>query len=121
MGPDCGPPWSAGSGSVRERAPARSGRDGGGVGTGAQQVSCLLDAAGVGVTAILGVGGRDLSAAVAGRSTLAAMELLDAQQGTELVVVLSKPPDPEVAERFRRGRGWTPRRWSRSSAGDSPT
>ncbi len=70
-------------------------------GTGAQQVSCLLDAAGVGVTAILGVGGRDLSAAVAGRSTLAALELLDAHQGTELVVVLSKPPDPEVADRLR--------------------
>ena len=67
-------------------------------GTGAQQVSCLLDAAGVGVTAILGVGGRDLSAAVAGRSTFAAMELLDAHQGTGLVVVLSKPPDPAVAE-----------------------
>ena len=70
-------------------------------GTGAQQVSCLLDAAGVGLTAILGVGGRDLSAAVAGRSTLAAMELLDAHQGTELVVVLSKPPDPAVASRLR--------------------
>ncbi len=74
-------------------------------GTGAQQVSCLLDAAGVGLTAILGVGGRDLSAAVAGRSTLAAMELLDAHPGTELVVVLSKPPDPGVAEPApRRGR-----------------
>jgi FdrA protein len=70
-------------------------------GTGAQQVSCLLDAAGVGITAILGVGGRDLSAAVAGRSTLAAMELLDAHQGTELVIVLSKPPDPAVADRLR--------------------
>ena len=70
-------------------------------GTGAQQVSCLLDAAGVGLSAILGVGGRDLSAAVAGRSTLAAMELLDAHQGTELVVVLSKPPDPAVASRLR--------------------
>lgn len=70
-------------------------------GTGAQQVSCLLDAAGVGLTAILGVGGRDLSAAVAGRSTIAAMELLDAHQGTELVVVLSKPPDPAVASRLR--------------------
>jgi FdrA protein len=38
-------------------------------GTGAQQLMCLLDAAGVGVSACLGVGGRDLSAAVGGRST----------------------------------------------------
>jgi FdrA protein len=70
-------------------------------GTGAQQVSCLLDAAGVGITAILGVGGRDLSAAVAGRSTLAALELLDAHQGTELMIILSKPPHPAVADRLR--------------------
>src|SRR3954469_21632445 len=33
-------------------------------GTGAQQVSCLLDAAGVGVSHVLGVGGRDLKAEV---------------------------------------------------------
>lgn len=70
-------------------------------GTGAQQVSCLLDGAGVGMSAILGVGGRDLSAGVAGRSALAAMELLDADPGTEFVVVLSKPPDPDVARRLR--------------------
>jgi FdrA protein len=70
-------------------------------GTGAQQVSCLLDAAGVGITAILGVGGRDLSAAVAGRSTLAAMELLDAHRETELMIILSKPPHPAVADRLR--------------------
>jgi FdrA protein len=60
---------------------------------------CLLDAAGVGVSAVLGVGGRDLSAAVGGRSTLAAMALLDEHPGTELVLVLSKPPDPAVAGR----------------------
>ncbi|MGZ4596840.1 MAG: FdrA family protein [Actinomycetes bacterium] len=66
-------------------------------GTGAQQVSCLLDAAGVGVTAVLGVGGRDLSAAVGGRSTLAAMALLDQHPGTSLMIVISKPPDEAVA------------------------
>src|SRR4029079_10517287 len=45
----------------------------------------------------LGVGGRDLSAAVAGRSTRAALALLDDDPGTELVVLVSKPPDPAVA------------------------
>ena len=34
------------------------------------------------MTAVLGVGGRDLSAAVGGRSTLAAMQVLDDHQGT---------------------------------------
>lgn len=45
-------------------------------GIGAQQILCLLDAAGVGVSAALGVGGRDLSAAVAGRSTRVALAAL---------------------------------------------
>jgi len=68
-------------------------------GTGAQQLTCLLDDAGVGVSHVLGVGGRDLSAQVGGRSTMRALALLDADPATELIVVLSKPPDPAVAAR----------------------
>lgn len=68
-------------------------------GTGAQQLTCLLDDAGVGVSHVLGVGGRDLSAAVAGRSTLQALKMLDDDPATELIVVLSKPPDEAVAKR----------------------
>jgi FdrA protein len=70
-------------------------------GTGAQQVLCLLDQAATGVSAALGVGGRDLSAAVGGRSARAALAALDADPGTELIVVLSKPPDPDVAAALR--------------------
>jgi FdrA protein len=70
-------------------------------GTGAQQVLCLLDHAGTGISAALGVGGRDLSAAVGGRSARAALAALDADPGTELIVVVSKPPDPQVADRLR--------------------
>ena len=68
---------------------------------GAQQVMALLDAAGTGVSHCLGVGGRDLTAEVGGRSTLAALEALDADPGTELILVISKPPDGEVAARVR--------------------
>ncbi|HEX8303752.1 MAG TPA: hypothetical protein VF612_02665 [Jatrophihabitans sp.] len=70
-------------------------------GTGAQQLLCLLDAAGVGVSAALGVGGRDLSEEVAGRSTLAALQILDADPGTEVILVVSKPPAAPVAGRVR--------------------
>lgn len=70
-------------------------------GTGAQQLSCLLDDAGVGLSPLLGVGGRDLSEAVGGRSTLQALAALDADPATELIVVLSKPPAPGVAEQVR--------------------
>jgi FdrA protein len=68
-------------------------------GTGAQQVSCLLDMAGVGVSHVLGVGGRDLSEAVGGLATLDALAALDADPATERVMVVSKPPAPSVAAR----------------------
>jgi len=67
-------------------------------GTGAQQVMCLLDAAGVGVRHVLGVGGRDLSAEVSGRSTLAALAALDEDPATELIAVVAGPPAPRVAD-----------------------
>ena len=67
-------------------------------GTGAQQVCALLDGAGIGVRHVVGVGGRDLSAAVGGASTLAALALLDDDPDTEVIAVVSKPPDPDVAE-----------------------
>jgi FdrA protein len=66
-------------------------------GTGAQQVSCLLDMAGIGVSHVLGVGGRDLSEAVGGLATLDALPLLDADPATERVLLVSKPPAPSVA------------------------
>jgi FdrA protein len=99
MGPDCGTAIvsgvALGFANVVRRGPV-------GVvaasGTGAQQVSCLLDAAGVGVSHVLGVGGRDLSEAVGGLATLDALAALDADPATERVLVVSKPPAPSVAE-----------------------
>jgi FdrA protein len=67
-------------------------------GTGIQEVSCLLDAAGVGVSHAIGVGGRDLSAEVGGLMTRAGLKLLAADADTRVIVVISKPPDPAVAE-----------------------
>ena len=66
-------------------------------GTGAQQLCCLLDGAGIGVRHVLGVGGRDLSAAVGGASALAALSLLDADPAVEVIALVSKPPAPDVA------------------------
>jgi FdrA protein len=70
-------------------------------GTGAQQLTCLLDEAGTGISACLGVGGRDLSAAVGGLGARAALAALAADDATERIVVVSKPPDPEVAGSLR--------------------
>ncbi len=102
MGPDCGTAVVAGVGLGFANV-LRPGSVGvvAASGTGAQQLSCLLDDAGVGVSHVLGVGGRDLKAAVGGSSTLQAMTGLDQDPATELIVVLSKPPDPEVAAAVR--------------------
>ncbi len=98
MGPDCGTAMVSGL-ALGFANVVRPGPVGlvAASGTGAQQVSCLLDAAGVGVSHVLGVGGRDLSAAVGGLATLDALAALDADEGTERVLLVSKPPAPEVA------------------------
>jgi FdrA protein len=67
-------------------------------GTGAQQLCCLLDGAGIGVRHVIGVGGRDLSSDVGGVSTLAALRALDDDPAVGVIGVVSKPPDPRVAE-----------------------
>ncbi len=106
MGPDCGTAivsgLALGFANVVRRGPvglvAASG-------TGAQQVSCLLDMAGVGVSHVLGVGGRDLSEAVGGLATLDALAALDADPATERVLLVSKPPAPSVAARVAEVAG----------------
>lgn len=98
MGPDCGTAVVGGVGlgfaNVVEPGPV-------GVvaasGTGCQQLLALLDRAGVGVSSALGVGGRDLSAEVGGLATLQALRRLDDDPAVELIVLVSKPPAPEVA------------------------
>jgi FdrA protein len=66
-------------------------------GTGAQEVMSLLDRWGVGVSQVIGVGGRDLSAGVGGLMAAEAVRALDADPGTEAILLVSKPPDPDVA------------------------
>jgi FdrA protein len=66
-------------------------------GTGIQEVTCLLDAAEVGISHAIGVGGRDLSAQVGGAMTRRGLDLLAADAATAAIVAISKPPDPEVA------------------------
>ncbi|MHA3837873.1 oxamate carbamoyltransferase subunit AllG family protein [Terrabacter sp. AAH1] len=88
-------------------------------GTGAQQVMCLLDAAGVGISHCLGVGGRDLSSAVAARSTKQALAALAADPATESILIVSKPPAPEVLadlEAYAAGLG-KPVHWATLGAG----
>ena len=66
-------------------------------GTGAQEVAALLDRGGARVTAIIGVGGRDLSEAVGGRMARSGVRALRADPGTDAVLLVSKPPSEAVA------------------------
>jgi succinyl-CoA synthetase alpha subunit len=66
-------------------------------GTGLQQVTCLVDRFGSGVSQAIGVGGRDLDERVGGPMMLAGLERLAADPGTEVIVLISKPPAAPVA------------------------
>jgi FdrA protein len=102
MGPDCGTAVvdGVGLGFANSTRPGPVGIVAAS-GTGCQQLLALLDHADVGISAALGVGGRDLSAAVGGVSTREALHRLDADPDTRLLVVVSKQPDATVATELR--------------------
>lgn len=102
MGPDCGTAMvdGIGLGFANTVQPGPVGLVAAS-GTGCQQLMCLLDHAGVGMTAALGVGGRDLSVDVDALATRQALRRLDADPSTELIVVVSKPPADQVATDLR--------------------
>jgi len=68
-------------------------------GTGAQEVMALLDRWEIGVSCVIGVGGRDLSSGVGGLMAADAVRMLDNDPGTDVILLVSKPPDPAVARR----------------------
>ena len=100
MGPDCGT-------AIIDGVPlcfanvVKKGSIGvvGASGTGTQELTVLIDAAGCGITHAIGTGGRDLSEEVAGRTMFAALKLLADDPATEIIALVSKPPSPAVASR----------------------
>jgi FdrA protein len=99
MGPECGTAMFAGVGLGFSNV-VRPGPVGivAASGTGAQETACLLDAAGGGVSHIVGVGGRDLSHEVGGLMLREGMRLLAADGTTETLLLVSKPPAPDVVD-----------------------
>ncbi len=103
MGPDCGTALVGGVGlGFANRV--RRGPIGlvGASGTGLQQVSARIHQAGSGVTHALGTGGRDLSREVGGVTARQGLDLLRRDAETRVIVLLSKPPAPEVASALLR-------------------
>ncbi len=67
-------------------------------GTGLQEVSSLIARHGGGITQGIGVGGRDLSREVGGIMMLEALTALQKDPATQVILLVSKPPDDEVAK-----------------------
>ena len=100
MGPDCGTAIINGVPIAFANKVTR-GNIGivGASGTGIQEVSTLISRYGGGISQAIGVGGRDLSAAVGGITTMMAIDALEADPATDHLVVISKPPAASVTAR----------------------
>ncbi len=69
-------------------------------GTGLQEVSTLLAKQGLGISQAIGTGGRDLSKAVGGLMFFAALDALQNDPETKVIVLISKPPDEEIVKKL---------------------
>ena len=107
MGPDCGTALVNGFG-LGFANQIRKGTIGlvAASGTGLQQVSIRIHHYGGGLTHAIGTGGRDLSSTIGGITARMALDLLDRDPDTKVIVLISKPPDKETADQilaFARG------------------
>ncbi len=100
MGPDCGTAIINGIPLAFANV-VRRGDIGvvGASGTGLQQVTCLVDRWGAGISQAIGTGGHDLHRDVGGISMLQGLKALAADPSTKVIVLISKPPSPDVAGR----------------------
>jgi succinyl-CoA synthetase alpha subunit len=80
-------------------------------GTGLQEVSSLLARQGVGISQGIGTGGRDLKLEVGGIMMLQALQALQQDPDTSVIILISKPPAAEVAHSILR----------QASASEKPT
>ncbi len=101
MGPDCGTAIinSVGLGFANR---VRRGPIGlvGASGTGLQAVTTRIHELGGGVSHAIGTGGRDLKAEVGAVTAHQALDVLARDPETGIIVLVSKPPAPEVATRL---------------------
>jgi FdrA protein len=99
MGPDCGTANIRGIG-LGFANKVRLGPIGvvAAAGTGLQQVTSRIHQLGGGVSYGIGTGGRDLSEKVGAATFRQGMDLLSRDPETQVIVLVSKPPAPKVAD-----------------------
>lgn len=101
MGPECGTAIVGGV-PLAFANNLRSGDIGivGASGTGIQEVTCLLDRCGLGISTAYGTGGRDLMDEIGGLSTLTALERLADDPRTKIVLVIGKAPGESTRKKL---------------------
>lgn len=98
MGPDCGTAIINGVGlGFANRI--RRGNIGivGASGTGTQAVTAQIHNRGAGISHAIGTGGRDLKSEVGAITAHQALDFLSHDDETKVIVLVSKPPSPDVA------------------------
>ncbi len=100
MGPDCGTAIIAGA-ALGFANQVRRGAVGlvGASGTGLQEVCCLIDRLGQGVSHAIGTGSHDVDEQVGGATMVQGFKRLEADLATKVLVIISKPPAAAVARR----------------------
>ena len=106
MGPDCGTAHigGVGLGFCNVMRPGKIGIAGA-AGTGIQEAMAAIDAGGGGISCALGTGGRDVSDAVGGLAMVQAVETLDEDTATEVLLVLGKPPEAAAMKKVLEAAG----------------
>ncbi len=100
MGPDCGVGMLDGV-SLATMSLVGGGPVGivGASGSGAQEVACIVEKAGSGISALIGTGGRDLYPQIGGLTMIKGMKRLDADGATKVIVLVSKLADRGVMKK----------------------
>lgn len=68
-------------------------------GTGTQEIMVQIDRLGGGCSQVIGTGGRDLKKEIGGLMMTLGIQALAADDNTEVIVLVSKPPALEIAEK----------------------
>ncbi|WP_346664294.1 acyl-CoA synthetase FdrA [uncultured Merdimonas sp.] len=101
MGPDCGTGiiQSVPIAFTNNVAPGSIGIIGAS-GTGIQELTTIIDRLGEGVTNAIGIGGRDLNAAVGGITMMDMIDAMEDDDAVKVLVIVSKPPAKEVRDKI---------------------
>lgn len=101
MGPDCGTAIINGA-PIAFANSVRRGNIGvvAASGTGLQEVTALISNEGAGISQAIGTGSRDVKIEIGALTLLQALKMLAADPATEVLLIVSKPPHPEILKKI---------------------